>query len=162
MEAKIFIEIYNSLNSPHKQIVFQTLYLMERKYKHISQNEAIYDEIKKKQNELNIGYNDLYKKIKSLNQEMGTIISKKTYESVMRRKTITNYTFEDICQILQLSGEKIESIKIQAQSNDMASIEWLFNTLTSKNQNAVYTLANLLYVEETLPEYFDDNFFSEE
>lgn len=48
-----------------------------------------------------------------------------------------------------------------SQLNEQVSIEWLFNTLSHKNINAIYTLVNLLKVEETLPEYFDENFIDE-
>lgn len=154
-----FLYIYSMLNQHHKQIVFQTLFLMERDLSHPSMKKNIYTEIKNKQEEQRIGYSNLYKKLCDMN---GYNISKKTYESVIRRKTISNSTFEDICKILNLTENDIERIKLQSQFNDQVNMEWLFDSLSTKNKNAIYTLCNLLHVEETLPEYFDDSFFYEE
>ena len=159
IKPKDFIYVYNLLNKHHKHIVLQTLFLMERDLSHHSMNENIYKEIKNKQEELGIGYSDLYKKICDMN---GYNISKKTYESVIRRKTISNSTFEDICRIVNLKENNIEHIKLQSQFNDQVNIEWLFDSLSTKNKNAIYTLSNLLHIEETLPESFGDDFFNEE
>ena len=154
-EFKNFINVYNSLNNHHKQIVFQTLFMMDRKFKHESQNKAVYDKIKEKQNKLNIGYAKLNRELEKLNQERGTIYSDKTYESVISRKTIKGDTFDDICEILQLSKEEINAIGHSVQLEDQVSIEWLFNSLSPKNRNAIFILVNLLNMEETTPEYFD-------
>ena len=161
-EFQNFINVYNSLNNHHKNIVFQTLFMMDRKLKHESQNKAIYDRIKKKQDELNIGYAKLSKKLEKLNQERETIYSEKTYESIIRRKTINSETFDDICEILQLSNEEIEAIKRSVQLEDQVNIEWLFNSLSPKNRNAILTLVNLLNMEETSPEYFDPYLIDDE
>ena len=157
-EFKNFINVYNFLNNHHKQIVFQTLFMMDRKFKHESHNKAVYDKIKEKQNELNVGYAKLDKELEKLNQERGTKYSTKTYESVVRRKTINGETFDDICEILQISKEEKEefdAIGRSVQFEEQVSIEWLFSSLSPKNRNAIFILVNLLNMEETLPEYFD-------
>lgn len=153
IKPKDFLYIYSLLNEHHKQIVFQTLFLMERDLSHPAMNENIYKEIKDRQNELGIGYSDLLRKICDMN---GYNTSKKTYESVIRRKTISNSTFEDICKIVNLNESEINRIKLQTQLKDQVNIEWLFDSLSPKNKNAIYILSNLLHIEETLPEYFDD------
>lgn len=155
VEFKKFIAVYNSLNNHHKQIVFQTLFMMDRKFKHESQKEAVHDKIKEKQNELNIGYSKLNKELEKLNQKRGTFYSAKTYESIISRMTINSETFDDICEILQLSKEEIDAIGRSVQFEEQVSIEWLFTSLSPKNRNAIFTLVNLLNMEETSPEYFD-------
>ena len=156
MDSKNFIKIYNSLNSTHKHIAFQTLYMMDRAPNKTSPKTAVYQIIKKKLKESKFGYETLYKEIARRRKETGLITSKKTYDSVMRRKTTTGETFELICQTLQLQPEDINTIKFEAQIYDQGNIECLFNSLTKKNKTAITTLINLLHVEETYPQYFDD------
>ncbi|MDE6993563.1 MAG: hypothetical protein K2P41_03925 [Lachnospiraceae bacterium] len=162
MESEKFIKVYNSLNNHHKQIVFQTLFMMDRNLKHDSQNKAIYDEIKTKQKQLGLGYANLSRELEKLAQKRGMIYSTKTYETVIRRKTINSATFDDICEILQLSNEEIEAIKLSVQLEDQVNIEWLFNSLSPKNRNAIFTLVYLLNMEETSPEYFDPYLIDDE
>ena len=159
IKSKEFTYIYNLLNDHHRKIVFKTLFLMERSYNHPSVNENIYREIERKQDELGIGFTDLYKKICEKN---GYPLSKKTYESVRRRKTTNSVTFEDMRDILELTEDDISIIRMQTQLQDQANIEWLFDSLSPENKNAMYSLANLLHVEETLPEFFEDNFIGTE
>ncbi len=156
MDFKTFINLYNSLNSIHKHITFQTLYIMDRKPSKASAQTEIHQIIKKQCNECGFGYNSLYKEIKRKEEEKGLKTSKKTYESVMRRKTIAGEMFNSICQTLQLQPEDFETIKLQAQIYDQGNLECLFNSLNEKNKAVISTLVNLLHIEETYPEYFDD------
>lgn len=162
MESKNFISVYNSLNNHHKQIVFQTLLMMDRKIKHNSPKKAIHDRIKEKQNKLDIKYAKLKRKLEESAQKRGMKLSEQTYESVIRRKSIKGETFDDICKILQLSKEEVNAIGLSVQFEDQVSIEWLFNSLSPKNRNAIFTLVNLLNMEETSPEYFDPYFIDDE
>lgn len=161
MEFQKFIKVYDSLNEHHRKIAFQILYLMDRKCKRPSKNEnvkqTVYDKVKEKQKELHIGYAELYRKVAELEEakEKEEIFSDKTYESVMRRNTIDSPVFEDICQILKLPQEEIKGIMLSVQCSDQVNIEWLFKSLSHKNQNAICALVNLLLIEETSPEYFD-------
>ena len=116
---------------------------MERKINH---SDSIYKEIKQKQTELNIGYNKLYKEI----EQRIINYSKDTYASVFKRKTTSGDTFKNICEILNIND-------IPPQYNDQISIEWLFSTLSSHNQNAIYILTNMLLIEEKSPDFFEDH-----
>ncbi len=162
MESKKFIKVYNSLNNHHKQIVFQTLLMMDRKLKHTSPKEAIHGRIKEKQNKLDIKYAKLKRKLEESAQEREMKLTKQTYESVLRRKSIKGETFDDICEILQISKDELKDIRRSVHLGDQVSIEWLFNSLSPKNRNAIFALVNLLYMEETSPEYFDPYFIDDE
>lgn len=130
---------------------------MNKKLSKASAQTAIHQIIKKKCKECGFGYNSLYKEIKrKRKEEEGLKTSKKTYESVMRRKTIAGEIFNSICQTIQLQPEYIETIKLQAQIHDQGNLECLFNSLNKKNKAVISTLINLLHIEETYPEYFDD------
>lgn len=155
MESKKFIEVYNSLNNHHKQIVFQTLFMMDRRLKHKSLNKAVYGRIKEKQKKLGIGYASLSRELEKSANKRKMQYSPKTYESVISRKTLKGETFDDICKILQLSKKEIDAIGRSVQFEDQVNIEWLFESLSPKNQNAIFILVNLLNMEETTPEYFD-------
>ena len=116
MDFKTFINLYNSLNSIHKHITFQTLYIMDRKPSKASAQTEIHQIIKKQCNECGFGYNSLYKEINRKEEEKGLKTSKKTYESVMRRKTIAGEMFNSICQTLQLQPEDFGGCKIKCVS----------------------------------------------
>lgn len=150
VEFQSFIEVYKSLNEIHQQIVFQTLFLMEHGKAHPSMNTLIYNRIRDKSKKLNLRYGELLKKMKS---KSGYDIPEKTYESLFYRKTISGDNFKLLCEVLGITND-IREIKIDVMSKDLTNIEWLFNSLSSANKNAMYTLVNLLKIEETDPEYF--------
>lgn len=157
MDSKTFINLYNSLNNIHKHITFRTLYMMRKKPSKASAQTAIHQIIKKQRKKCGFGYTSLYKEIERKRGEVeGLKTSKKTYESVMRRKTIAGEMFNLICQTIQLQPEDFETIKLQAQIYDQGNLECLFNSLNEKNKAVISTLVNLLHIEETYPEYFDD------
>lgn len=153
--SKRFIAVFNSLNNHHKHIAFQTLLRMEGDKKRPLRNKAVFNRIEEKKDEFKIGYAKLGEEVAKRYQKEDKLYLQETYDKVFQRKSIKSEMFPHICDILQLSKKEIIAIQAVAQADYQLSIECMFDSLSPKNQNAIFALVNLLSIEETSPEYFD-------
>lgn len=155
-KVKNFKEKYLLLNNTNKHIVFETIKRMERPPKHESVKNALYKKIKEKRDSLGMTYTKLYNQ---LNQKQNGTLDKKHYDTYLRRKSLKGGLFDDMCEILKISPKEIYNIKnsFVVQSQDVNNIEWLFYTLSPRNQSAMLYLVSALYMSEHSPEVFDED-----
>lgn len=155
IESKRFLVAFKALNNHHKHIAFQTLLRMERDKKRPLRNKAVFNRIEEKKGELKIRYAKLGEEVDKRYQEKDEVYLQETYDKVFQRKSIKSKMFPYICDVLQLSKKEINAIQVLAQFDYQSSIECMFDSLSPKNQNAIFALVNLLSIEETSPDYFD-------
>lgn len=140
-----FSKKFHNLSEANQFIVFQTLFRMKHSKKHINLNITAFNRISEKQHKQNITYTKLYKE---LNKKLNNSVSKKTYESFLKRKSMDSELFKVTCEILNIPENEIQNINLQIQAQDMGDMKWLFTSLSREDQLAISQLATYLKLAE--------------
>lgn len=149
-----FQDNLSRLSEIDREIVLGTIHRMEHSKVSLQMNVILFDKMKRVQKSKKIGYNEFYR---MLNEKGNGTVSKKTYESFLRRGSRGSALFADACEILGIKKSEIENFdnNIMIQTQIVNSLKWKYESLSGSDRDAIYYLASALYMKEHSSEVFE-------
>lgn len=147
------------LSGMHQKIVSETLSRMEKKnIKHRGLPPKGYDitkNINDKRKKLHMTHKQVISMIQTNNHVRGI---SQTYYSMLKRRSENSILFPMVLNVLKMTPAEARKPPKNAffiQVRDLSDYEWLYNSLSDRNKNAINYLVSALHMAEVAPEVFE-------
>lgn len=160
MKFEEFKDCYNSLSKRNKTIAYATLLRMHHEtiYEGIpAKGYDITENINEKRKELNMTHVDVCKEIE---KRSGYVNVEDCYKSMLKRRSEKSELLPIVLDVLGMSeAEAKQSPKdaITIMSRQVASLDWLYDTLLESDKRAIEYLVAALHASEIAPEIFEED-----